>query len=89
MVGSAPGADDDGYFLAGGDGGVFTYGTAHFHGSAGASSLAAPVIDIASTANSGGYWLVGHDGGVFTYGNAKFRGSLAGSGVVVTAFAHD
>ena len=50
----------------GADGGVFTYGDAHFYGSAGAVKLAAPVVGMARSADGLGYWLVGADGGVFS-----------------------
>ena len=57
------------------DGGVFTFGSAQFHGSTGAMHLNAPVVGMAATPNGGGYLLVASDGGVFTFGNAHFHGS--------------
>jgi lipoprotein-anchoring transpeptidase ErfK/SrfK len=57
------------------DGGVFTFGSAKFHGSTGNKRLNAPIIGMTATPNGGGYLLVASDGGVFTFGNAKFRGS--------------
>ena len=65
----------DGYWLAAADGGVFSFGDAAFHGSAGAIHLVKPVVGMASTPDSGGYWLVASDGGVFSYGDAVFHGS--------------
>ncbi len=67
-----------GYGLVASDGGVFTYGDAVFHGSAGSLHLNASIVGMAATPDGGGYWLVASDGGVFTYGDAVFHGS-AGS----------
>ncbi len=64
-----------GYWLAATDGGMFTYGDASFHGSAGALPLVKPVIAMSVTPSSQGYWLAATDGGVFTYGDAGFHGS--------------
>ena len=60
------------------DGGVFSYGDAAFHGSAGNIHLTKPVVGMAVTAGGGGYWLVASDGGVFSYGDAVFYGSMGG-----------
>jgi lysophospholipase L1-like esterase len=67
-----------GYWLTAQDGGVFSYGDAQFHGSAGGQHLNAPVVAIASTPDGGGYWLAAQDGGVFSYGDAQFHGSAGG-----------
>jgi len=64
-----------GYWLVGSDGGVFSFGNAAFHGSAGNLRLVKPVVGMAATHDDGGYWLVASDGGVFTYGDAAFHGS--------------
>jgi hypothetical protein len=65
-----------GYWLGAADGGVFTFGSAAFHGSAGNVRLNAPIVGIANTP-AGGYWMVASDGGVFSFG-APFLGSLGG-----------
>ena len=52
------------------DGGIFNYGDAAFHGSAGALPLNKPVVGMAATPDGGGYWLVASDGGIFNYGDA-------------------
>ena len=70
--------DGGGYWLVASDGGIFSYGDAHFHGSAGSLPLNAPIVGMAATPDGGGYWLVARDGGVFTYGNAVFAGSAGG-----------
>ncbi|HVA03568.1 MAG TPA: SpoIID/LytB domain-containing protein [Acidimicrobiales bacterium] len=64
-----------GYWLVATDGGVFSFGDAVFHGSAGNIKLTKPVVGMASTPDGGGYWLVASDGGVFSYGDAVFHGS--------------
>jgi N-acetylmuramoyl-L-alanine amidase len=78
VVGMAAAPDGGGYWLVAADGGVFSYGDAHFSGSAGSLTLNAPVVGMAATPGGGGYWLVAADGGVFSYGDARFSGS-AGS----------
>ena len=67
-----------GYWLVASDGGVFSYGDATFHGSAGSLHLNRPIVGMAATPDGKGYWLVASDGGVFSYGDATFHGS-AGS----------
>ncbi len=64
-----------GYWMAASDGGVFSFGDAVFHGSAGNIKLTKPVVGMAATPDGGGYWLVASDGGVFSYGDAVFHGS--------------
>jgi hypothetical protein len=64
-----------GYWQTAADGGVFTYGSAGFYGSAGGLTLNQPVVGITPTQDQGGYWLVASDGGVFSYGDATFHGS--------------
>jgi uncharacterized protein (DUF1501 family) len=70
--------DQRGYWLAAENGGVFTFGNAPFHGSAGGLGLNAPIVGMASTATGNGYWLLGRDGGIFSYGDAAFYGSTGG-----------
>jgi N-acetylmuramoyl-L-alanine amidase len=78
IVAIAATRDGAGYWLAGRDGGVFTYGDAGFFGSAGSLHLNAPIVGMAPTPSGHGYWLVAADGGIFSYGDAGFFGS-AGS----------
>ncbi|HEX3332849.1 MAG TPA: N-acetylmuramoyl-L-alanine amidase, partial [Acidimicrobiales bacterium] len=75
IVAVAATPDGGGYWLAGSDGGIFSYGDAQFYGSTGALHLNAPIVGIASTPDGKGYWLVARDGGIFTYGDASFYGS--------------
>jgi hypothetical protein len=72
-----------GYWLVGGDGGVFTFGPS-FYGSTGNLHLNEPVVAMASSGDGHGYWFVARDGGVFAYGDAAFEGSVPGVGVRVT-----
>jgi hypothetical protein len=64
-----------GYWQVASDGGVFTFGAAHFFGSTGAMRLNKPVVGMAPTPDRQGYWLVASDGGVFSFGDAQFYGS--------------
>jgi hypothetical protein len=65
-----------GYWLAAADGGVFSYGSAAFHGSEGGHPINAPVVAAAATPDGRGYFLAASDGGVFSHGDAVFRGSI-------------
>jgi Pro-kumamolisin, activation domain/Subtilase family len=68
-----------GYWLVGGDGGVFTFGDATFYGSTGHLHLQRPVVGITPHSDHQGYWLVASDGGVFTFTNGGgFYGSIPG-----------
>ena len=68
-----------GYWSMAGDGGVFSYGSAGFHGSTGSLKLNAPVVGGAHTPSSNGYWEAASDGGVFAYGDANFSAPWAAS----------
>jgi len=67
-----------GYWLVASDGGIFSYGTAHFHGSTGGMHLNQPIVGMARTPSGNGYWLVARDGGIFSFGDARFHGSTGG-----------
>jgi SpoIID/LytB domain protein len=67
-----------GYWIAGADGGVFSFGNAQFFGSTGGIRLAKPIVGIEATPSRQGYWLVASDGGVFSFGDAAFFGSTGG-----------
>ncbi len=68
--------ENQGYWLAAADGGVFAQGNAGFYGSLGALRLQGPVVGMAPTPDGRGYWLVALDGGVFSFGDAAFYGSM-------------
>jgi hypothetical protein len=70
-----------GYWLVGSDGGIFTFGSAQFHGSTGSLALQRPVVGITPTSDRAGYWLDAADGGVFAFGDARFFGSIPGLGI--------
>ena len=69
---------DSGYWLVGGDGGVFPFGRDAGHGSTGALRLNRPIVGAAATPDHGGYWLVAADGGIFPFGDAAGYGSTGG-----------
>jgi Subtilase family len=71
-----------GYWLVGGDGGIFTFGSAQFHGSTGSLRLQRPVVGITPTQSHAGYWLDASDGGIFSFGDAGFYGSIPGMGLL-------
>jgi beta-lactamase class A len=75
MVGIAPTPSGKGYWLVAADGGVFTFGDAHFYGTASTLHLDAPITAIAPTPDGRGYWLAAAEGGVFTFGDAHFYGA--------------
>lgn len=79
IVAAALTPDGQGCWVAGADGGVFSYGDASFFGSLGGTHLNAPVVGMAAMPTGGGYWLVASDGGVFSFGNAPFHGSMGGT----------
>lgn len=76
-----------GYWLAGLDGGVFSFGNAPFHGSLPGIGVMGEVVGMAAMSDGTGYWLLGADGGVFAFGNAPFHGSLPGIGITAKAVA--
>jgi hypothetical protein len=70
-----------GYWLVGSDGGIFSFGSAQFYGSAGSLKLQRPVVGIVPTRDNNGYWLDASDGGIFAYGDTQFYGSIPGLGL--------
>ena len=75
IVAAAP-ANAPGYWLAAGNGDVFTLGSnISSYGSLGDVNLNQPIVGMASTSDGRGYWLVARDGGVFNFGDAAFYGS--------------
>jgi hypothetical protein len=71
--------DGGGYWLVASDGGIFAYGDAAFHGSAGNVALTQPVVGMAATPDGGGYWLVASDGGIFAY-DGRYGGFFGSAG---------
>jgi hypothetical protein len=76
VVGMASTPDGKGYWLVAADGGVFSFGDAHFYGSTGNITLNRPIVGMAVAPNGDGYWFTAADGGVFAFGDAPFYGSL-------------
>jgi hypothetical protein len=72
---AVPGAAGRGYWMAGADGAVYSFGTAGSYGSLAGTPLNKPIVTMAATPSGQGYWLVASDGGIFSFGDAKFFGS--------------
>ena len=68
-----------GYWLIGGDGGVFPFGRGAYEGGLATRHINDAVSSAAVTPDGRGYWLAGADGGVFAFGNAVWKGSLPAS----------
>jgi hypothetical protein len=64
-----------GYWLVASDGGIFSFGGAHFFGSTGSVHLNRPIVAAMASPTGSGYWLVASDGGIFAFGDAHFFGS--------------
>ena len=61
----------NGYWLVASDGGIFSFGDAHFHGSTGGIHLWTARSSAWPPPPTGnGYWLVASDGGIFSFGDA-------------------
>jgi hypothetical protein len=75
VVGGADVPGGFGYWLVASDGGIFSFGDAHFYGSTGSLRLNQPIVGMAATPDGAGYWLVASDGGIFSFGDAHFYGS--------------
>jgi len=69
------GGSGPGYWLVGGDGGVFDFAASGYYGSMGGHPLARAIVATAATPSHNGYWMVASDGGVFTFGDAHYAGS--------------
>ena len=67
-----------GYRMFSGDGGIFTFGSSGYYGSA-VGHARALVISMITTRDNKGYWLISQAGEVFNFGDAKFYGSMAGA----------
>jgi hypothetical protein len=83
---TAANGQQEGYWVAGSDGGVYAFGNAGFYGSVPGTighAPASPVVGMAATPDAKGYWLAGSDGGAFSFGDAAFHGSVPGAGVHV------
>ena len=77
VIGIAASSSGRGYLLATGNGRVFNFGDARFHGSIAAGN-SAQVVAIVETGNGGGYWLACNTGRLFNFGDAGFYGSAGG-----------
>jgi SpoIID/LytB domain protein len=74
-LGNQPSGGVGGYWMDDTKGGIYSFGSAPFYGSAGNLKLNKPIVGMAATPDGLGYWLVASDGGIFTFGDATFFGS--------------
>lgn len=67
-----------GLWVAGADGGVFSFSGAPYFGSLPGLHVvpSKPITGIAATPTGKGYWLCAEDGGVFAFGDAGFHGNI-------------
>ncbi|HET9091021.1 MAG TPA: hypothetical protein VFN50_01340 [Acidimicrobiales bacterium] len=72
IVGMSVLPDGHGYWLAGLNGAVFPFGTAHFYGSLRSRRLRwrQEIVSIAASPKARGYFLIGRDGTVTSFGDA-------------------
>jgi len=70
-----PSANDAGYAVVDGLGGLAPHGNFVNRGSAATTLISWVIVGASGTRDRGGYWMVGADGGVFTFGDAHFYGS--------------
>ena len=75
IVGIAADPHAGGYWLVAGDGGVFAFGHAGFHG---AVEPPRPTVAIAAGPTGRGYWIFGSDGHVQAFGDAPPHGDALG-----------
>jgi len=68
----------EGYWVASTDGGVYTYGDAHYYGAPAEFGVSANIVDLASTPSGRGYWAVAIDGAVYAFGDAHYYGGANG-----------
>lgn len=62
--------NDQGFWMVGGDGGIFTCGTALYYSPSVVGATTAPIVGMAASPDGLGYWLVGSDGHVYPRGDA-------------------
>ena len=70
--------NNGGYWVAGADASVASFGTAAAGGSNGPLRLNQPIVGMTASRTGRGYWLVATDGGIFSFGDATFFGSTGG-----------
>jgi ribosomal protein L24E len=73
---AAPVSSNQGFWLLGRDGGVFSFGTAQFYGSIGNIPLNKQIVAMAAKPDGTGYWFVSSDGTIYAF-KAPFWGSTA------------
>src|SRR5258708_4730467 len=78
-VPNVPVVPGGGYRLVASDGGVSSFGDAHFFGSAGGSAGAAAAVGMQATPTGRGYWIAASNGVVYPFGAAVSYGGLGTS----------
>ncbi|HEV7535633.1 MAG TPA: hypothetical protein VGP90_08370, partial [Acidimicrobiia bacterium] len=71
---TTPVESNQGFWLLGRDGGIFSFGTAGFYGSIGNIPLQKQIVSMAAKPDGTGYWFVDSGGGIYAY-KAPFWGS--------------
>ena len=70
-----PSTTGHGYFMVASDGGVFTFGDAHFAGSCpGIGGCTGTAVSVMPDSTGNGYWLVTNLGAVYAFGDAGYYG---------------
>ncbi len=72
-----PPARGSGYWMLGGDGAVFAFGSALHRGNADIGRATAE--DLERTPSGDGYWIVTDSGRVYTFGDARYHGGINGA----------
>ena len=86
---SPPARTEEGYFIVAGDGSVYAFGDAVYHGSRGGEWTNGAVVGMAVDAATGGYWILTANGAVYgedapDYGSPS-RHPLASAAVAIAA----
>ena len=86
IIGMVSSADGAGYFMVGGDGGVFAFGDAKYFGSCpGIGGCSGTAVSVMPDATGQGYWLVTATGAVYAFGDAPYDGSVINSPAPVSS----
>ena len=76
IVGGAITSQCDGYWLLGADGGIFTFGSARFHGSLSGVISGNSARSILPLPDGSGYWILTRSGKIYALGNCAYLGSM-------------
>jgi hypothetical protein len=87
IVGIAATADGKGYYLLGGDGSVYGFGDATYHGSIGGYRGAGEPVAIVTDASTGGYWIATSTGNVYGFDAPSYGEKTTGHAFPIVAMA--